>query len=57
MRVTSRLSDTALLFERQYVLTFTQAMTGTPGINVPLSISASFGAITGSGERPVTLCN
>jgi len=46
-----------LLYERQYVLTFTQPMSGTPGISVPLTVGASFGAITGSGGRPIVLCN
>lgn len=47
----------ALLYERQYVLTFTQPVTGTPGVSVPLTVGASFGAITGSGGRPMVLCN
>ena len=47
----------SLLFERQYVLTFTQPVTGTPGMSVPLNVSASLGAVTGSSARPIVLCN
>ncbi len=46
-----------LLFERQYVLTFSHPATGTPGNSVALSVGASFGSITGSTSRPIVLCN
>lgn len=47
----------SLLYENQYVLTFSRAVTGLPAVQTPIRITASSGtALPGSASRDIVVC-